>query len=154
MARPTPAQQPEGTTAKKRCGRPSGAVLAWTVQQVADLLGVPEARVQRACALSPRTFFAGAFQRDGEWRIPERDVRALVGPDLPRLLKVAEFADLIGLSAQWIYELVALGTIPHRRVLGHVRIPATAYWELPEGRPPEMPARPLSFCKSPEEDEE
>ena len=153
MARSTPAQQPEGTTVKKGRGRPSGAVLAWDVQRVADLLGIPEARVERACALSPRLFFPGAFQQGEEWRIPERDVRALVGPDLPRLLKVAEFADLIGLSAQWIYELVALGTIPHRRVLGHVRIPATAYWELPEGRPPEVPARPLSFSK-PEEDEE
>lgn len=151
MARPTPAQQP--ATAKKGRGRPSGAVLAWDVARVADLLGVPEARVQRACALSAPTFFPGAFQRDGEWKIPERDVRMLVGPDLPRLLKVAEFADLIGLSAQWIYELIALGTIPHRRVLGHVRIPATAYWELPEGRPPEMPARPHSFSET-EEDKE
>lgn len=152
MARSTPAQQP-ADTAKKGRGRRSGAVLAWGVQRVADLLGVPESRVQRACALSPRLFFPGAFQRDGEWQIPERDVRALVGPDLPRLLKVAEFAGLIGLSVPWIYELIALDVIPHRRVLGHVRIPATAYWTLPEGRPPELPARPLSFSK-PEEDEE
>jgi hypothetical protein len=152
MARSTPAQQP-ADTAKKGPGRPSGAVLAWNVQRVADLLGVPESRVERACALSPRLFFPGAFQRDGAWLIPERDVRALVGPELPRLLKVSEFADLIGLSVPWIYELIALDVIPHRRVLGHVRIPATAYWELPEGRPPEMPARPLSFSGTKEDEE-
>jgi hypothetical protein len=128
-------------------------VLAWDAQRVADLIGVPEARVQRACALSPRLFFPGAFQRDGEWMIPERDVKALVGPDLPRLLKVSEFADLIGLSVPWVYQLIGLAIIPHRRVLGKVRVPATAYWTLPEGRPPEMPARPSSFSET-EEDEE
>jgi hypothetical protein len=39
------------------------------------------------------------------------------------------------------------------RVLRKIRIRATAYRQLPGGRPPEMPGRPHSFCK-PEEDEE
>jgi hypothetical protein len=38
-------------------------------------------------------------------------------------------------------------------VLPKIRLRATAYGQLPEGGPPEMPARPHSFSK-PEEDEE
>lgn len=132
-------------------GRPRAQ--PWDAQRVADLLGVPVARVRRACASAPRLFFPGAFEQAGEWLIPERDVRALVGPGLPQLLRIREFADLVGLSVPWVYELVHLGVVAHRRVLGQIRIPATAYWELPEGRPANLPARPSSFSQELEQEE-
>jgi hypothetical protein len=131
-------------------GRPRS--MPWDAQRVADLLGVPAARVKRACAATPRIFFPGAFEEKGEWMIPERDVRALVGPGLPQLLRIREFADLVGLSVPWVYELVHLGIIAHRRVLGQIRIPATAYWDIPEARPGNLPARPSSFSQEQEEE--
>lgn len=118
----------------------------YDVEEVADLLGVTQGWVERALAKDVEGFLPGAFrERDGSWRVPARALRHVLGEGMPRLLPVAEFAALVGLSVPWIYELMDLGIVASRRVLGQRRIPATAYWELPEHRPASLPARPLFF---------
>jgi hypothetical protein len=52
-----------------------------------------------------------------------------------------------------VHRIADLLGVLEGRVLRKIRIRATAYWQLPERGPPEMPARPHSFSK-PEEDEE
>lgn len=142
-----------GTGAARR-GRPATRV--YDVEEVADLLGVSEAWVERALRADVEGFLPGAFKDvgDGTWRVPARALRHVLGEGLPRLLPVAEFARLVGLCVSWVYELMDLGVIPERRILGKRRIPATAYWQLPAHRPPEVPARPSFFYEAGKECED
>lgn len=132
-----------------RRGRPVAPV--YSVAEVALITASSEAKVTAALDLdkSRLSFFPGAWRENDAWRIPERDVRKLVGPGLPRLLSVAEFAALTPWRVQWIYTLIKKGVLASRDVLGQVCIPETAYWALPAERPACLPARPLSFSDSP-----
>jgi excisionase family DNA binding protein len=129
-----------------RRGRPKARVLC--PAEAAELLCVPVARVERALAIAAPSFFCGAVQRDGEWQIPEAALRAYLGPKLARLLTVEEFATLTGFPLRQVYRWVQHGVIEHRRVLGYVRIPETAYWALPAEMPACMPARPQVLSTS------
>ncbi len=138
-------ESPQPPSARGR-GRPAAPV--WSVAEVADLLSVPEAWVQRALEKAPAVFLPGAFQdKEGLWLVPERAVKGLLGPGLPRLFSVADFAALVGFSVPWIYEMIATGAVECRTVLGHKRIPETAYWQLPAHRPEGVAARPLIFSE-------
>ena len=136
--------------AAPRRGRGRPAARWWSVDEVAELLDVPRARVLRALAPAWRaSFFPGARSgADDAWEIPDRDVRALVGVrsgEPPVLLSVERFAELIGFSRPWIYQLIRAGVVKPRRVLGFMRVPASEYWALPEERPACVAARPLFF---------
>lgn len=127
-------------------GRPR--VLPYSVDEVAELLCVEPSQVERA--LLPRfraDFFPHAFERDGAWCIPPRDVRALLGPGLPRPYWVSEFAELIGFSVPYTNELIRKGIIKTRLILGSTRVPATEFWELPKHRPDGLKKRPKSSVK-------
>lgn len=116
-------------------GRPRAAV--YSPEEVAEFLGVEVTRVLRA--LESRKLredtFPHATQKDGAWIIPNRDMLKLLGPGMPRLLPVAEFAELIGFSVPYVNELIGKGVIKHRMALGNKRIPASEYWDLPPHRP-------------------
>lgn len=129
-------------------GRPVGRV--FLAEEVAGLLSHSAERVVRALELAAGSFFPHAWKdkEDGVWRIPEGDVRRLLGPGLPRLFPVPEFAELIGYSADYVYELVELGVVPHRKVLGHIRISADTYFGLPAERPAAVRARPSFFARN------
>jgi hypothetical protein len=127
-------------------GRPAAPV--WSVAEVADVLRVPDGWVERALERAPDVFLPGSFRdAEGRWLVPERSVRGLLGPGLPRLFSVADFAALVGFSVPWIYEMIQAGAIECRTVLGHKRIPETAYWALPAHRPEGVAARPLIFSE-------
>lgn len=122
-------------TSKRGRGRPVAAV--YGPEEVADLLNVEVTGVLRALANGKLRgdMFPGAFEKDGEWRVPSRDMVKLMGPGLPRLFWVREFAELVGLSVPYLNELINLGVVQHRMVLGRKRVPATEYWNLPKHRP-------------------
>lgn len=127
-------------------GRPR--VLPYSVAEVAELLCVEPSQVERA--LLPRfrgDFFPHAFERDGVWCIPPRDLRALLGPGLPRLYWVSEFAALIGFSVPYTNELIRRGIIKTRMILGSTRVSATEFWDLPAHRPEGLRKRPKSSAK-------
>lgn len=127
----------------RKRGRPTAAV--FSPEDAAQLLAVSPAMVRRALALGASSFFPGAKEQDGDWTIPERDLRALLGPGLPPLLTVKAFAQLISKSADWVYDLVQRGVIRKREICGSIRIPSDEYWRLPAQMPAAIPARPFSF---------
>jgi hypothetical protein len=149
--RSAPGEQP----APRRRGRP--AAVSFSPDEVAAFAAVPLARVatvlrhDRARPL----FFPGAWHDGQGWRIPERDLKALLGPKLQgpaadagkawKLYPVAEFADLIGFATDYVYELIERGVITARKVLGQLRISAQVYYTLPAERPAAIPPRPASF---------
>lgn len=120
---------------KKGRGRPPAA--NYSPADVADLLNVDVTRVLRALANQKLRLemFPHAFEKGGEWNIPSRDMVKLMGPGLPRLYWVSEFSELVGLSVPYLNELINLGVVKHRMVLGRKRVPATEYWNLPKHRP-------------------
>ncbi len=123
---------------KRGRGRPRSRT--FSRDEAAQLLGVSVARLEKGIA-------AGLIKADGD-RIHERALRrALDLEDLPpRLLSVADFAELIGFSRPWIYDLIAAGQIDGaRKVLGQWRIPISLYWDLPEQLPAGAPARPTDI---------
>lgn len=127
-------------------GRPR--VLPYSVDEVAELLCVEPEMVVRALGSRFRgDFFPHAFEKDGAWWIPPRDLRALLGPGLPRPFWVSEFAELIGFSVPYVNELIRKGVIKTRMILGSTRVPATQFWELPEHRPAGLRKRPKSSAK-------
>lgn len=124
-------------------GRPR--VVPYSVDEVAELLCVEPSQVERA--LLPRyraDFFPHAFERDGAWCIPPRDLRALLGPGLPKPYWVSEFAELIGFSVPYTNELIRAGVIKTHMLLGSQRILETEFWDLPKHRPAGLKKRPKS----------
>jgi len=127
-------------------GRPR--VLPYSVDEVAELLRVDPEQVERA--LLPRfrrDFFPHAFEQDGVWCIPPRDVRALLGPGLPTPYWVAEFAELIRFSVPYVNELIRTGIIKTHPILGSRRVLSTEFWKLPPHRPDGLKKRPKSSAK-------
>lgn len=98
---------------------------------------MPEERVVRSLTSEKARacFFPHAKECEGVWAIPEADMRALCGDTIPRLMPVKEFAHLVGFSVPWVSEMARKGKLVCRRVWGKLRIPASAYFELPEERP-------------------
>ncbi len=123
-------------------------VVPYSVDEVAELLCVESEMVMRALSGRFRgDFFPHAFEKDGAWCIPPRDLRALLGPGLPRPFWVREFAELIGFSVPYTHELIRAGVIKTRMILGSVRVPATQFWDLPAHRPDGLKKRPKSSTK-------
>lgn len=131
----------------RRRGRPADRV--FLADEVAYLCAVPLERVLRVLGREDwrLLFFPGARLREvrpvhakelrPDWMIPEGDVRRLVGgsvSDPPALFSVRRFAGLMGWSVPVTYERVKAGIVRSRRVLGHVCIPVSEYWEVPELR--------------------
>jgi hypothetical protein len=129
----------------RRRGRPAARV--FSPAEAAELLNAPESRVLASLEIAAPSFFPNARRKGDSWEIPERDLRALVGPELPQLLTVEEFATLTRLSLRQVYRLIQCGVVKHRRLLGYYRIPEAAYWELPAEMPADVPARPQDFHK-------
>lgn len=122
-------------------GRPR--VEPYSAAEVAELLAVEPELVERALGGRFRKdFFPHAFERAGQWRIPPRDVRALLGPGLPRPLWVSEFAELIGFSVPYVNELIRAGIIRSTMILGSRRVLATEFWNLPKHRPTRLKKHP------------
>ncbi len=132
----------EAPTPKRGRGRPPASIYSPT--DVADLLCVDVTRVLRALesAKLRADVFPHAFQKGNEWNIPARDMVKLMGPGLPRLYWVSEFAELVGLSVSYLNELISLGVVKHRMILGTKRVPETEYWNLPAYRPSCLRKRP------------
>lgn len=122
-------------------GRPR--VEPYSAEEVAELLAVEPDLVRRALSGRFRKdFFPHAVERAGQWCIPPRDLRALLGPGLPRPFWVSEFAELIGFSVPYVNELIRAGIIRSTMILGSRRVLATEYWSLPKHRPTTLKKRP------------
>lgn len=130
---------------KRGRGRPAARL--FSLEEAADLLGIDAPWLLRALATAARSFFSGAFQRDGQWWIPERDMKALLGPGLPRLFSVNDFAQLIGEKPDTVRSWIDAGVITPRRVMGRIKIPETVYYTLPAARPAALPPRPVFFAR-------
>ncbi len=126
-------------------GRPRAAI--FSADDVAELLGCPVARVLAALE-SPglrAAAFPSAFFLRGSWGIPEREVVKLLGPGVPQLFSVADFARLIGFSESHVYAMISDGVIEARKLLGLTRISADQYWSIPAERPACTAPRPTFF---------
>lgn len=124
----------------RRRGRPAARL--FFAHEVADLLGVELPWFNSAMDKSAASFFRGAFQDQDGWKIPERDVKALLGPELQRLYSIQEFAWLISKPARTVHSWIECGAIPARKIMGEWRIAADVYYTIPAEKPACLPARP------------
>jgi hypothetical protein len=137
-----------------RRGRPAARL--FFVEEAADVLGFAVPWLNRLLEKSAASFFPHASKNDeGLWQIPERDMRGYLGPGLPKLHSVKEFAWVIGFPADTVYTWVQCGAIKHTKVFGYIRISSREYHNLPREMPACVPARPASFfCGESKDDKE
>lgn len=99
----------------RRAGRPADRVfsLEEAVEALGQLRGVEPSRLMAVVLrLGPLLFFRGARRNgDGSWRVPEADVRALLGGPLVKALSVQEFAEGLGISRWSVQRAVNAGVI-------------------------------------------
>ena len=86
----------------KRRGRPQAVV--YSVDEVSALCEVPVAVLRRHLAMPGAPFFPGAFERAGEWWIPERGLRVFMTRQVEPHFSLQEVAALLGLSYTTIYK--------------------------------------------------
>lgn len=110
----------------RRPGRPAARMLS--PAELAAVLDVPEARIARACVAG---LIPHAKQDTAGWQIPEAAAARLIGGPVQRLYTRRAFAELIGFSYDFVWELCRAGKIETRKVLGQTRIPEAAYFNLP-----------------------
>jgi hypothetical protein len=141
MASPTIEPLPPA----RRRGRPKART--YSPAEAAEWLNVTEHLVTKALDSGALSFFSNAQKRDNTWEIPERDMKALFGPKLYKLLPVQQFADLIGFRVQRVYDYIHCGAIPHVMVFGEYRISEHFYWNLPAQLPACVPGREQSIAQ-------
>lgn len=114
-------------------GRAGTGPRSFTPSDVADLVGVDEARILAALERHRAAFFPHATHSPGEgWSIPAADVRQLLGGSLEPLLTIRQFSDLVGLRRETVSRAISAG---HIRTVGPawldaVRIPSSEYWRF------------------------
>lgn len=104
-------------------------------EMIAELRDFESWRVLRVIGRGPLLFFPHARQNgDGSWRIPARDVRAILGDGLPvweHAVSAATFAGWCDLKqSRTVLRAVARGEIRSVRILGELRIPACEFFRL------------------------
>lgn len=109
--------------------------MVYSVAEASALLEVPPAMLERALELGMSGIFAGAFRNggeDGEWLIPERDVRALLmGRPQERMLSLDSVAKLLDASYHHVFRTCKqLGLVVQIPALGIQRVPESKVWEL------------------------
>ncbi len=120
---------------KRGRGRPSAQ---WfTAAEVATWLDVSAELVERSLSIEKiRTaFWPHAEARGESWMVPERDLRRMLGPGLPRPLWVSDFAELIGYSVPQVNAWIREGVIPTVMIFGKRRVLETEFWNLPKHMP-------------------
>lgn len=139
------------------------AARVFSLDEVAEMLSVEARWLRNAMEKAAPVFFPGARQDPKDqsvWRIPERDLRAFLGPQerLWRLYTVSDFAQLISVNQDTLRTWLSCGVVPKwdpkqpgkpgwRKIAGHIRISAGVYWTLPAEMPACVPARPSFFSR-------
>lgn len=136
---------------KRRRGRPVKIARDLGLDEVAEALGFAPDALARLLSRAPGTL-PGAECQDGVWTIPERALAAFIGSRvLEPLVSVKDVAEALSISEQAVYGWLRLvgpngvRLLPHRKILGHVRILARDVAKLPSEWPAWAPARPVSF---------
>lgn len=136
----------ENDSVKRRRGRP---VARWlTLEEVAEIVRGDAEVIGRLLDKVPQTL-PGASNATGEWKVPERALRALLGAStgpLPQMATVSEVAECMRRDVKTVYGWLKVmkgkePMLPHRRVLGSILIEARAVLALPA----RMPGPPSSF---------
>lgn len=141
-----PAEQP----LKRKRGRPSNASKWLTLDEVSEILKSDAEVIGRLLDRAPGTL-PGAIRDEDGWKVPERALRVLLGAPcgpLPQLATVREVAESLRKDEKTIYAWLKLKRpgakaeplLPHRMVLGSIRIDALAVLSLPAVMPGPRPS--------------
>lgn len=135
---------------KRRRGRPSNASKWLTLDEVSEILRCDADVIGRILAKLPNTL-PGAIEDDDGWKVPERALRVLLGSPcgpLPQLATVDDVATAYRKSVKTVYAWLRLKKpgakaeplLPHRMVLGSIRIDARDVLALPAIMPGPRPS--------------
>lgn len=137
----------ETDSVKRRRGRP---VARWlSLEEVAEIVRGDAEVIGRLLDKLPNTL-PGASNATGQWQVPEKALRALLGAStgpLPALATVGEVAECVRREPKTVYGWLKVKNskgkplLPHRWVLGTILIDAQAVLALPA----RMPGPPPSF---------
>jgi len=136
----------ENDGVKRRRGRP---VARWlSLDEVAEIVRGDAEVIARLLDKVPGAL-PGASNATGEWKVPEKALRALLGAatgPLPALATVGEVAECLRRDVKTVYGWLKVmkgkeQMLPHKRVLGTILIEARDVLALPA----RMPGPPSSF---------
>jgi hypothetical protein len=141
---------PTNAPTKRRQGRPSNASKWLTLDAVADILRCDAEVLARLLAKLPNTL-PGAILDDDGWKVPERALRVILGAPcgpLPQMATVKDVAEAMRKSEKTIYAWLKLmkpgvkpvPLLPHKMVLGSIRIDARDVLALPAVMPGPRPS--------------
>lgn len=135
---------------KRKRGRPSNASKWLTLNEVADILRCDVGVLSRLLAKLPNTLPGSTLDDDG-WKVPERALRVILGAPcgpLPQLATVRDVAESLRKDEKTIYAWLKLTKpgakaeplLPHRMVLGSIRIDPRDVLALPSAMPGPRPS--------------
>jgi hypothetical protein len=112
--------------------RRSGYVsLEEACEMVAELRDFAPGNVLKVVSRGPLLFFPGAMRNgDGSWRVPARDVRALLGDGVPvweRAVSARTFAGWCEVSARTVVRALNKGELRKVLLFNEWRIPVSEY---------------------------
>lgn len=88
---------------KQKRGRPADCV--FSVAEVAALMELPESLVRARLRLG--SYFPGAVESAGEWRIPEKALRFCLGCRVRPLFSIASASQILGLNYHTVFKMTA-----------------------------------------------
>ena len=142
-----PTSQSSATPGRR--GRPALRVftLAEACEVLAELREMSPAAVLAAVSRAPLSFFSHARQNgDGSWRVPERDVRDLLG--VPgRAVKASTFAMWCDLPKRRVLDAMRAWELRSVVLLGQRRIPVSEFTRLMQEGSATAPRRRFSFSR-------
>lgn len=135
---------------KRKRGRPSNASKWLTLDEVADILHCDVEVLARMLAKLPNTLPGATLDDDG-WKVPERALRVILGAPcgpLPQMATVKDVAEAMRKDEKTVYAWLKLmkpgvkpvPLLPHKVVLGSIRIDARDVLALPAVMPGPRPS--------------
>jgi hypothetical protein len=142
---------------KRRRGRPAKVRHDLTLAQLATVLRIREAYLERLLEEQPK-MLPGAERGPDGWTVPQMAVLKLLVDKTPLEMALAprasitELAAVLRLSLSTVYSWTQLRNpetgaplLPTHRILGHVRVYLADVAQLPETWPSWAPSRPAFF---------
>lgn len=133
------------TELKRKRGRPTNAARWLSLPEVAEILRCDVGMLERLLRRLPEALPGAICEADG-WQVPERALRVLLGSPcgpLPQMCSVEDVAVALRKDAKTVYGWLRLRKagaeggflLPHRRVLGSIRVDVRDVLSLPAAMP-------------------
>ncbi len=123
----------------------------YSVAELAALTEFSQGIVQNLLDCPRRSFFPGARYdlREGKrvWSVPEKAVIAWMGRQVEQHFTREHAAELLDMSLDQVKRLIRDGLLRTTRLVGHIRIPASAFRALSSEAPPARPSTLLLMSR-------